>query len=181
MSAIRYVKSSFAVREFNLDPSTVTIIGSSFGGGMAVLGALNDHTVRRVVYIAGGNLSEVEKMMRQSEEYKQAILNGTNEDISKSGFNSLPAEDLFAEIRADMDKYDLVKHAEALSHKDVLIIGGWRDEANTIEHHILPLYRALQRHGAKHLQIEIFDTDHSFSNARNQLADRTVSWLRAEM
>ena len=178
VSAVRYVKSGFAVRELNVNASNITIIGYSYGGGMALLGSLNSPTVRRVVYIAGGNLSEVGRMMQESDEFKQAILKMIDQGISDSGFSSQPAEELFSEVFANMDKYDVVKHAEALSDKDILIIGGWRDQANTVEHHILPLYRALQRHGAKQVQIEIFDTDHSFANVRSQLADRIVSWLR---
>jgi dienelactone hydrolase len=178
ISAIRYVKSSSSVREFNVDPSTITVIGWSYGGGMALLGSLDDPTLRRVVYIAGGNLSEVGRMMQESDEFKQAILKMMDQGISDSGFNSQPAEELFSEVFADMDKYDLIKHAKALSDKDILIIGGWRDQENTIEHHILPLYRALQGHGAKQMQIEIFDTDHLFTNVRSQMADRIVSWLR---
>jgi uncharacterized protein len=178
ISAIRYVKSSLVVREFNVDPSSIAIIGYSYGGGMALLGVLNDPTVRKVIYIAGGNLSEVGRMMRQSDEFRRAILKMVDQGISDSGFNSLPAEEGFAEVFADMDKYDFVKHAEALSSKDILIIGGWRDQANTVEHHVLPLYRALQKHGAKQVQIEMFDTDHSFTNVRSQLADRIVSWLK---
>ncbi len=179
ISALRYVKSSLVVREFNVDPSNITVIGWSYGGSMALLGSLNDPAIRRAVFIAGGNLSEVGRMMQQSDEFRQAILKAVDKGISDSGFSSLPAEELFAEVFADMDKYDLVKHAHALSSKDILIIGGWRDQENTIEHHILPLYRALQRHGAKQVQIEIFDTDHSFTNVRSQLADRIVSWLKA--
>jgi len=178
VSAICYVQSSFAVQQFNVDPSNVTIIGYSFGGGMALLGSLNNPTVRRLVYIAGGNISEVGRMMKQNDEFKRAILKAVDQGISNFGFCSLPAEELFAEVFADMDKYDLVKHVKALSDKDILIIGGWRDQENTIEHHILPLYRALQRHGAKQVQIEIFDTDHSFANVKSQLADRIVSWLK---
>jgi hypothetical protein len=131
-----------------------------------------------VVYIAGGNLSEVGRMMQQSDEFRRAVLKMVDQCISESGFRGSKAEELFAEVFTDMDKYDLVKHAEALSHKDILIIGGWRDQENTIEHHILPLFRALQRYGAKQVQIEIFDTDHSFTNIRGQLADRIVSWLK---
>jgi len=178
ISAIRYVTSSFAVREFDVDPSSITVIGYSYGGGMALLGSLNDPAVRRVVYIAGGNLSEVGRMMQQSDEFRQAILKAVDQGICDSGFRGPKAEKLFAEVFADMDKYDLVKHAKALYNKDILIIGGWRDQENTIEHHILPLFRALQRHGAKQVQIEIFDADHSFTNVRSQLADRIVSWLK---
>jgi hypothetical protein len=145
---------------------------------MALLGSLNDPAVRRVVYIAGGNLSEVGRMMQQSDDFRRAVLKMVDECISDSGFRGSKAEDLFAEIFEDMDKYDVVKHAKALSYKDILIIGGWRDQENTIEHHILPLFRALQRHGAKEVQIEIFDADHSFTNVRSQVADRIISWLK---
>jgi len=178
VSAIGYVKSSFVVREFNVDPSSISIVGYSYGGGMALLGSLNDLSVKRVIYIAGGDLSEVGRMMQQSDEYRRRILKMVDQGISDSGFNSLPAEEGWAEVFADMDKYDLVKHAEALSSKDILLIGGWRDQANTVEHHILPLYRALQKHGAKQVRIEMFDTDHSFANVKSQLADTVVSWLR---
>jgi dienelactone hydrolase len=178
VSAIHYVKSNSAIREFNIDSSSITVLGWSYGGGMALLGSLNNPTVRKVVYIAGGNLSEVARMMKKSAEFKQAILNMVDKGIADSGFSSLSAEELFADVFSDMDKYDLLKHAEAISDKDVLIIGGWRDQENTIEHHILPLVRALQRHETKQMQIEIFDSDHSFTNVRSQLADRILSWLR---
>jgi dienelactone hydrolase len=178
ISAIRYLKSSSTIRELNVDPSSITVLGWSYGGGLALLGSLSDAEVRRVVSIAGGNLSEVARMMKQSDEFNQAILKMVDQSISESGFRSLPAKELFAHVFVDMDKYDLVKHAEELSSKDILIVGGWRDQENTIEHHVLPLYRALQRHGAKQVQIEIFDTDHSFADVRSQLADRIVSWLR---
>jgi hypothetical protein len=36
----------------------------------------------------------------------------------------------------------------------------------------------LQKQGAKQVQIEIFDADHSFTNARSQLADKIASWLK---
>ena len=180
ISAIRYVKSSFTVRKFNVDLSSITVVGYSYGGGMALLGSLNDPAVHRVVYIAGGNLSEVGRMMQQSDDFRRAILKMVDQGIVDSGFRGSKAEELFAEVFADMDKYDLVNHAEALSRRDILIIGGWRDQTNTIEHHILPLFRALQRQGAKEVQIEIFDADHSFTNVRSQLADRIVSWLKRE-
>jgi dienelactone hydrolase len=177
-SAIRYVKSNSTIREFNVDPSSITVTGWSYGGGMALLGSLNDPTIKRVVYVAGGDLSEVGRMMKQSDEFKQAILKMVDQGISDCGFSSLSAEELFADVFANMDKYDLVKHVGPLSSKDILIIGGWRDQENMIEHHILPLYRALQKREAKQVQIEIFDTDHSFTNASDKLADRIVCWLR---
>jgi len=175
ISTIRYVKSSLVVQEFNVDPSRITIIGYSYGGGMALLGSLNGAAVKSVVDLAGGNLGE---LGRASDEFMRGLEKHVDQCISDSGFRAPKARELFAEMLADVDKYDLVKHAQALSCKDILIIGGWRDREADLEHHILPLFRALQRHGAKQLQIEIFDADHSFTNVRSQLADRIVSWLK---
>ena len=178
VSAIRYVTSSVAAREFDVDPSNITVIGHSHGGGMALLGSLNDPEVRRVACTFGANPSEVVRMMQKSDEFRRAVLNGFEQDICDSGIRSPRAEELFAEISADMDKYDWVKHAGELSYKDILLIGGWRDQWCPIEHHILPLFRALQRHGAKQVQIEMFDVAHSTANIKSQMGDRIVSWLK---
>jgi len=99
------------------------------------------------------------------------------EGASNAGLRANPKE-IITELLADLDKYDLVKHADELSSKDILIIGGWRDQEADMEHHILPFIRALQRHGANHVQMEIFDSDHSFTNVRGQLVERILSWLK---
>jgi len=177
VSAIRYVKSSFAAQEFSVDPSRIALIGYSYGGGMALLGSLSDASVKRVVDIAGGNLAEAGRTMKQNDEFRRAIEKSIEEGASNSGLRANPKE-IIAELLADSDKYDLVKHAKGLSSKDILIIGGWRDQEADIEHHILPFIRALQKHGAKQVQIEILDADHSFANVKNQVADRVVSWLK---
>jgi hypothetical protein len=177
VSAIRYVKSDFVAKEFNVDPFRIALIGYSFGGGMALLGSLSDASVKRVVDIAGGNLGEAGRMMKQSGEFKRAIEKSIEEGASNPGFRANPKE-IITELLANIDKYDLVKHADGLSSKDILIIGGWRDQEADIEHYILPLIRALQKHGAKKVQIEIFDADHEFTNVRSQMANRIVSWLR---
>jgi hypothetical protein len=143
-----------------------------------LLGSLNDPAARRVVYIAGGDFGELGRMMQQSTEFKRAIEKDIDQGISNSGFTAPGAEQLIAEILEDIGKYDLVNHAKSLSCKDIFLIGGWRDQTNDIEHHILPLFRALQKHGAKQVQIEIFDADHSFSNVRDQLAEKIISWLK---
>jgi pimeloyl-ACP methyl ester carboxylesterase len=178
VSATSYLKSGSITRKLNVDRSSITVLGWSYGGSVALLGSLNDIAIKSVVYIAGGNLSEVGRMMQQSNEFKQAILKMIDQSISESNFSSPLAEKLFDEVFADMNRYDLVKHAEALSSKQILLIGGWRDQENKIEHHMLPLIRALQKYKAPQVKIEMFDTDHSFTNVKTQLADKIVSWIK---
>lgn len=177
ISAIHYAESSVVVREFNVDSSRIAIIGYSFGGGMALLASLTSPVVKKVAYIGGGDLAEVGRRLQQDAEYKRAIERLIDQGISASGFRA-QTEQLVAEMIADIDKYDLVKQAHALSDKDILLIGGWHDQENIIEHHLLPLFRALQKHEAKGVQIEIFDTDHSFTNVREELAEKITAWLK---
>lgn len=181
VSTIRYVKSGSVVQEFCVDPSRVSIIGYSHGGGMALLGSLSDPNIRRVVDVAGADQSEVARILQQSDEFRQFFEAHIDQQISNSGIRAPKTKDLIADLLLTIDKYDLVKHVQTLSSKDILIIGGWRDQQwniPTMEHHILPLFRALQKHGAKQVQIEAFDTGHSFRDVRDQLAEKIVSWLR---
>ena len=66
-------------------------------------------------------------MIQQNAELKRALEEDMDQDISVSGFKAPRAKEFSAEILAGVDKYDLVKHAQALSCKDILIIGGWRE------------------------------------------------------
>ena len=85
---------------------------------------------------------------------------------------------LFRNWLANLDAYDQVKHADALKDRDILFLGGWRDNQIILEEHILPLYRRLQKLKAEHVQIEVFDTDHRFNNVRMELVYIIENWIK---
>jgi dienelactone hydrolase len=178
ISAIRYVKSGQAVQTFNIDTTNIAIIGYSFGGGLALLASITDTTVKRVIDIAGGDLAEVARTMQTSENYKKSIEDLLEQGISSCSFISVNPKEMFNDVLMDMDKYDLVRHAQQLSCKNILLIGGWNDQMNTLEQHILPLYRALQQHETGQLEIEVFPTDHSFRNVKDLLTQKILEWLK---
>ena len=76
--------------------------------------------------------------------------------------------------------YDLIRHAKALAEKEILLIGGWQDRTATVEAYVLPLYRSLQNNGAKNVKIVVYDTNHSFRNVRDLLANEIISWIKGE-
>lgn len=76
------------------------------------------------------------------------------------------------------DFYDLKKYAGKLAGKEILLIGGWLDHTIMLEDHILPLYRSLQESGATEVEIQVFETDHSFKNVRSELTAKIFSWLK---
>ena len=78
------------------------------------------------------------------------------------------------------DTYDLRKSAPSLTNRDILLIGGLDDVNVTIENHLLPLYRTLRKEGANNLQFVIYQTDHSFKNVRDELAEQIVRWIKSQ-
>ena len=59
-AAIDFINSEDFKRKFTINSIEKTIIGHSFGGGMAVLGSLYDSTITKVISIAGGDLGVLE-------------------------------------------------------------------------------------------------------------------------
>jgi dienelactone hydrolase len=178
-SAISFLKSYKMIRSFSIDTSDISIVGYSYGGGLALLGSLGDPNVRRVVSIAGGDLNVVARLIKESEEFRkshQAFLDECMADSTVA--RGLGGKASHKWLLRHKDDYDLIRHSKELASKAILLIGGWQDQAIPIEDHILPLYRALQKHGAKNLKIVVFDSDHSFENVRDELAELIITWIK---
>jgi hypothetical protein len=71
------------------------------------------------------------------------------------------------------------KNAKALAQKDILLICAWDDEQVTVEHFMLPLYRALQKENAKSLQMIAIQDGHNFIKSREILATHISDWIRS--
>jgi surfactin synthase thioesterase subunit len=85
---------------------------------------------------------------------------------------------LFINWINDINNYDLVKHAKTLKNRDILLIGGWKDQQVTLEDHILPLYREFEKLGAEDVSIKVFDTDHYFANVKDELVKTLSDWIK---
>ncbi|HVP36964.1 MAG TPA: alpha/beta fold hydrolase [Terriglobales bacterium] len=178
-SSINFLKSPQITESLSIDTAQLSIVGYSYGGGMALLGSLFDPAIRKVVSIAGGDLNVVAGLIEKNPEFKkehQQFMDNCMADSNMvRGLGGKASHEWLLKNRYD---YDIIKHAKELSNKTIFLIGGWRDQAIRVEDHILPLFRALQECGAKNLKIEVFDTDHSFEGYRDSLADCIVDWIK---
>lgn len=181
INALSFLKTAEMIQKFKIDTIQISIIGYSYGGGFAVLGSLHDPNVKKVATIAGGDLSVIANMIEQSEDFRkahQAMMDECMSDpVVARGLGGKATHEIMIEHR---DEYNLIKHAKELSEKDILMIGGWKDQAIRIEDHILPLYRALQENNARKVKIRIFDCTHSFTEVRDELGDTIIAWLKTE-
>jgi len=178
-SAIDFLKSSKMTDSYSIDTTDLVIMGYSYGGGMALLGSLFDQSVKRVIDISGGDLSAIARLIENSEKYRIAHQNYLDEAMADSSVcRGIGGRESHLWLLEHRDEFDLVKKAEQISKKKILIIGGWKDTEATLEDHILPVFRVLRRYSPENTSIKVYDTGHSFEGYRERLADDIVDWLK---
>lgn len=178
-SAIEFLQQEETIRRFGIDTTSITLIGDSYGGGMALLGAIHNGMVKRVVSIAGGDLYVIGKLIEENPDFRKAHQQYLDECMSDStvcrGYGGRKTHEFFLEYK---DDFNLLSYADVLCEKDILFVGGWIDYTIPFEDHALPLYRSLKKLGAQNVEICMFDTDHSFGNVQDKLRSKIVSWLK---
>jgi len=148
-------------------------------GDIALTAAATDSSIKYVISIAAADQSEIARQAEKSDEFRAMFVETMNNRYLNGPVKGPGGEEALQELMANSDKYDLVKHAGNLSEKALLIIGGWNDQASTLEGHVFPLIRALQLQGVERVEKKvILDSDHSFEGKRNELADVIVRWLK---
>ena len=178
-AAIAYLRSTNAAEAMKVDTSRIILAGYSYGGGLALIASLQEPSIYKIASIAEADMGELARRCLEDDEFRKNAEIQKDEEMGERGMvRGLGGKAFVTSVIDKMDEYDWLKHAEALADKDILLIGGWRDPYATIERFILPIYRALQNRGAKKLNIEVYDTDHSFLGFEEQLARRITSWIR---
>jgi pimeloyl-ACP methyl ester carboxylesterase len=176
-AAISFLKNDDNIRKFSTDPSAIVVGGYSYGGAMAVNAALTNPEITRIIAIGGADESVFGRKFLADPDFRQffeAMLQETQHPEGPARF------DLDESIRywlANLDKFDLVKHAGVLKNRDILLLSGLNDHSVLLEEHTLPLYRKLRALNSEQIQLVILDADHSFRNVREKIAGILYQWI----
>ena len=177
-SAINFVMSPSISQLYDIDTTDIILIGYSYGGGMALLGAAHDLRIKKVISIAGGDLSIRAKELQESPELRRNFEQNVEYILSVPEMaRGSSGKEYVETMIKNRDEYDIKKYAAELAKKKVFLIAGSLDHMVNKESHILPLYRELHSKGACNISIATFETDHSFANSQNELSDAIVEWL----
>jgi pimeloyl-ACP methyl ester carboxylesterase len=167
------------IKSYHIDTTYISLVGESFGSSLALLAAIDVPNVKKLVYTAGADLYVLGRLIEESEEFRKAHQTFLEEAMSDPtvarGLDARTIQDMALKHK---DDFNLIKNAEKLTKKEILLIGGLQDVDYPIEYHTLPLYRALQKYNAKNSKIVVYDTDHSFENIREELENLIVSWIK---
>lgn len=162
---------------YNIDTSMIVVCGYSFGGAVALESGMYCPEIRNMIAIANADNSISLRKTMTDPEFRKKYM-----EMIASGFE--PSGPLRGDLKAQfeyytehVDRYDLAKNAALLTGKKVFFIVGFRDSTSPIEVNTLPLYRKLVGINPDIVTITGFETDHSFRNVRNELAESIIHWI----
>ena len=178
-AAIGYLHQEGVIRKFQIDTGKLLLGGYSYGGGMALAYAASHPEIQRIISIAGTDHGEFAREYDRnpaSEEMIDAIF---EELEAPTGPVRFAGKGAMEELTRNPAPYDLRLNATAVANRDILLIGAWDDANVTIEHHILPFYRALVDAKAQKVRIVAFQDDHAFERSREGVAATVVRWVKS--
>jgi pimeloyl-ACP methyl ester carboxylesterase len=177
-AAIEYLHQDAAIRRFQIDTGNLILGGYSYGGGMALVYAASHPEIERIFSIAAMDQGEFAREYKRDlafAEMMDAIFEELKSPIGPIHFADKAA---IEELMQNPVPYDLRLKATILANRRILLIGGWDDPNVSIEHHVLPLYRALVDANAQKVQIAVFQDDHTFERSREEIAAMVIRWVK---
>jgi len=179
INSVKFLKLPDVSKKYNIDTTQIVLLGYSYGSSLALLGSLPYPSLKKVISIGTSDLSVITKLIESSAEYRKGHQDYLDNYMSDSTIaRGLGGKASHEWLFKHKDDFNLVNYSKKLSNKKILLIGGWKDNLAIVEDHTIPIYRALQKNKAKNIKIEIYDTDHSFGNIREQLYQCILGWIK---
>ena len=183
-AAISYLKHESNIQQFAIDTSKIIVCGCSLGAAFALSAAVHNPDIKKIIAVAGANDLSIylQKMNRDPifrtalEKRIAAAANGNGPIRGDSAY----IHNYFGRIMSEYEYFDLIKNAEKLKDREILFITGWLDTTVPLEEFIVPTYRHLKNMNPEFVSIRAFETDHYFTNKRDELADSISEWVKSK-
>ena len=182
--ALSFLKQNNNIQQFSIDTSKIIVCGCSLGAAFALSAAVHNAEIRNIIAVVGGNdLSIYLQKMKRDPVFRTAL----EKRIVASGKPNGPIKgdsayihNYFNQIMSNYEYFDLIKNAEKLKSKKILFITGWLDTTVPMEEFIIPTYRHLKNMNPEFVSIKAFETDHYFTNKRDELANSITEWINSK-
>lgn len=167
--ALAFLRSPEAVAKYRIDPNYIAVAGHSMGGFMAADAAADDPGVTGLFLIDPWDIAETAASLATPDG-----IAGWN----RGAAGNLPplagtsADALAKEMTANSDRFDLGQRLIVYGDRPLTIVGADRGGAATARR-----VGGEAQSVARRTQIQVWPTDHSFSDHRVALADLLVRWL----
>lgn len=161
--------------KYRINPDDIILIGTSFGGFVALYTAFKIPNIDRVASVSGFHLNLAKEVFEKSSPGKDALLDLFNHSMSPLVGTS--PNNLLQEV-LNIDSWDFSNYYSILAKKDVFLIAALKDEICPPEQYHFPLIKSLEEFKPTRLFNEIFyDAHHSYADHRIKLTRVLLNWL----
>lgn len=177
---VHFILDPANVQKYHIDPHRLAVIGHSMGGFMAAHAAAHNPQVAAAVLISAWNIGDDFQVRHGVGNGPDAIQKEAKELGSEGDLAPLAGtsgEALAHEIQNHAAALNFNNLAPTIAPRPVLVITASEGLAPS-DH---ALVEALRKAGDKRVTERHWDTDHSYSGERGQLATAIVSWLDANV
>ncbi|MDP2059283.1 MAG: alpha/beta hydrolase [Flavobacteriaceae bacterium] len=182
--ALSFLKQKSNIQQFAIDTSKIIVCGCSLGAALALSAAIHNPEIKKIIAVAGGNdLSIYLQKMERDPAFRVAL----EKRIAGAAIANVPIRsdsgyihNYFGRIMSDYEYFDLIKNVEKLKNKEIFFITGWLDTTVPMEEFIIPTYRHLKNMNPEFVSIKAFETDHNFTNKRDELANSITEWIKSK-
>ena len=176
-NALKFIRQKETIEKFNIDTTNIVVGGHSFGGAMALTAALYNNEIKRIISIGGADEAVLGRKWQTNLKFRNSLKPILESTIYPEGGIRCDLDTVLNGWLGDLEYFDQVKHAENLKNNDILFLSGWNDNSCIVEEIIIPLYRRLLELNAENIKIKMYETDHSFSNVRDEIAVTIQNWI----
>jgi uncharacterized protein len=182
--AITFLKQKDNMQQFKVDTSKIFVCGCSLGAALTLSAAVHNSEIRKIIAVVGGNdLSIYLQKMKSDPGFRKALVKRIAAARPPNGpirGDSVYIQNYFDRIMSNYEYFDLIKNAEKLKNRDILFITGWLDTTVPMEEFIVPTYRHLKNLNPETVSIKAFETEHTFANKREELANSISEWIKSK-
>lgn len=175
-AAVAFVQTDAFAKKARADARRIALVGHSMGGFVAVQAGAKNAEVGCVVSLAGANLGSFGALMRDPTVRAGVA---ARFDSGSGPIARAPKHSLSTELFEHAQDFDLLRLAEPLASRDVLLVAGRRDEVTppALHHEPLRVALAAKRDTGARLDAVVLDADHAFSSQRVALTREVVGWV----
>jgi len=171
-SAIGYVRKDSSVAAFRSDPGHVILIGHSMGGWLTLMQAAADSSIECAAALDFWNVGDDGQQMQRDRAVDSSETAYNTWVTAPGGPIHADGKALSAEMKRHAETWNPIRLAPALARHSLLVISTNANDSHQ------KLVAALRAAGARRVTALQWNTDHSFSDRRIQLARTIVDWLQ---
>jgi dipeptidyl aminopeptidase/acylaminoacyl peptidase len=150
--------------KYEIDTTQIYVGGNSFGSSTALIGAMYDARINKVIGISLCDHSYFGRQFMDPNSKIRAWLEAVMDDLFLPNGIIKQDKDIFIKDLTDnIYKYDFVAQADKFINKQLYFFTGLNDNVCPIEDHLLPFYRKLKELKHKNLEVTIQNCDHGLN------------------